>query len=81
MKSFEIKSYCKINLSLRVLRRLDNGYHSIVSLITFCDLYDIISISRIKNLKDRITFSGRFSKGIKHDNNTITKLLSLLRKK
>ena len=64
MKNFKIKSYCKINLSLRVLKKLKNGYHNIMSLITFCDLHDVISISEIRNLKDKISFSGKFKKGI-----------------
>ena len=62
MKNFKIKSYCKINLSLKVIKKLNNGYHNITSLITFCDLYDLISISKIRNLKDKISFSGKFKK-------------------
>ena len=80
MKNFKIKSYCKINLSLRVLKKLNNGYHNIMSLITFCDLHDIISISKIENLKDKISFSGKFKKGINVKKNTITKALALLRR-
>ena len=80
MKNFKIKSYCKINLSLRVLKKLNNGYHNIMSLITFCDLHDIISISKIGNLKDKISFSGKFKKGINKKKNTITKVLALLRR-
>ena len=80
MKNSKIKSYCKINLSLRVLKKLNNGYHNIMSLITFCDLHDIISISKIENLKDKISFSGKFKKGIDKKKNTITKVLSLLRR-
>ena len=80
MKNFKIKSYCKINLSLRVLKKLNNGYHNIMSLITFCDLHDIILISKIGNLKDKISFSGKFKKGINKKKNTITKVLSLLRR-
>ena len=81
MNKFKIKSSCKINLSLRVLKRLNNGYHNIRSLITFCDLYDIISISKTKRTKDHISFSGKFSKGINKKSNTIEKLLKLLREK
>jgi 4-diphosphocytidyl-2-C-methyl-D-erythritol kinase len=51
-----------------------------MSLITFCDLHDIISISKIGNLKDKISFSGKFKKGINKKKNTITKVLSLLRR-
>jgi 4-diphosphocytidyl-2-C-methyl-D-erythritol kinase len=77
--NIKIKSYCKINLSLKVLQKLNSGYHNIISLITFCDLHDVISISRIRNLKDEISFSGKFKKGINKKSNTITKVLNLLR--
>ena len=79
MKNFKIKSYCKINLTLRVLKKLKNGYHNIISLITFCDLHDIISISEIKNLKDKISFSGKFKTGINEKKNTVITVLNLLR--
>ncbi len=81
MKNFKIRSYCKINLSLRILKKLKNGYHNITSLITFCDLHDIISIFEVKSLKDKISFSGKFKKGINKKSNTITKVLDLLRRK
>ncbi len=80
MKNFKIKSYCKINLSLRVIKKLNNNYHNIISLITFCDLHDVISISKTKSLKDKISFSGKFKKGINKKSNTITKILNLLRR-
>ena len=80
MKNFKIKSYCKINLFLNVIKKLKNGYHSIESLITFCDLHDVIKISKIVNQKDKISFSGKFKKNIDKNLNTITKLLDLLRK-
>ena len=81
MKKFKIKSFCKINLSLRILKKLTNGYHNIKSLITFCDLHDVISISKIKNLKDKISFSGQFKYRINKNSNTITEVLYLLRKR
>ena len=80
MKNFKIKSYCKINLSLKVIKKLSNNYHNIISLITFCNLHDIISISKIKSSKDKISFSGKFKKGINKRLNTITKILNLLRR-
>jgi len=80
VKNFKIKSFCKINLSLRVIKRLNNGYHNIMSLITFCDLYDVITISKIRNSKDKISFSGQFKKDISKKSNTVTKILNLLRK-
>ena len=81
MKKFKLKSFCKINLLLRVVKRLKNGYHNISSLITFCDLHDVISISETNLLEDKISFSGRFRKKINLDSNTVTKVLHYLRKK
>ena len=81
MKKYKLKSYCKINLSLRVLKRLDNGYHKIVSLMTFCDLYDVISITKNIKMKDEVSFTGEFKRGINNKSNTITKTLNLLRKR
>ena len=81
MKEFKIKSFCKINLSLRVLKRLSNGYHNINSLITFCEPHDVISIYKIKSLYDKISFSGKFKRGINKKLNTITRVLHFLRKR
>ena len=79
MKNYKIKSYCKINLFLRITKKLNSGYHSIASLITFCEPHDIISISLIKKTQDRISFSGKFKKGISSKSNVVTKILTLLR--
>ena len=80
MKKFKIKSYCKINLFLRVINKLNNGYHNIVTLITFCNLHDVITISKTKDVNDKINFYGRFSRGIDNKKNSVTMLLNLLRK-
>tara|TARA_Y100001960_G_scaffold311505_1_gene372128 strand:- start:54 stop:911 length:858 start_codon:yes stop_codon:yes gene_type:complete len=81
VKTFKIKSFCKINLFLKVVKKLSNGYHNIVSLITFCNLHDIISISKTSNLNDKISFTGDFKKGINTKSNTATDVLNLLRQK
>ena len=79
MKSIKIKSFCKVNLTLKVLKKLNNGYHKIESLITFCEIFDLISLSVSKNAHDTIFFSGKFKKGINKKKNTVTKLLDTLR--
>ena len=79
MKKFKIKSYCKVNLSLKVLNRLSNNHHNIMSLITFCKVHDVISVSKIKNSSDIVTFSGKFKKKINKKKNTIIEVLHLLR--
>ena len=81
MKKYKIKCFCKINLFLRVIKKLNTNYHSIKSLITFCNLYDVITISKKKGVNDTIKFSGKFKKGISKRKNTITKTLLFLRKK
>ena len=79
MKKYKIRSFSKINLSLRVLSRQNDGYHNINSIITFCNLHDVISIYKINGSNDKVSFSGRFKKGINKKSNTITKVLNLLR--
>ena len=81
MRNIKIKSYCKVNLTLRVLRKLRNGYHDIMSVVTFCNLYDVISISKTNSLSDKITFSGKFKYGINKKLNSVSTLLSLIKKK
>ena len=80
MNKFKIKSFCKINLFLKVVKKLNNGYHNIKTLITFCNLYDVINISIAKGAKDNIIFSGKFKKGINKKSNIVTKALNILRK-
>ncbi len=81
MRNIKIKSYCKVNLTLRVLRKLRNGYHEITSMITFCNLHDVISISKTNNRSDKITFSGKFSSDINKKSNSVSAVLSLIKKK
>ena len=81
MNKFKIKSFCKINLSLNVSKKVINNHHKISTLITFCNIYDILSIQKIKGTKDKINFVGKYKKNISISSNTIAKLLKLLRKK
>ncbi len=74
----KIKSFSKINLTLRVLKKLKNGMHNIESNSVLVDLYDEISIK--KNKKDKIIFKGKFKKKINSKKNTVTETLQLLRK-
>ena len=73
------KSYCKINLFLRVLRKNTRGLHNIQSTTMLIDLHDTISIKRTQKKKDKIVFTGPFKKNIKCNSNTVTNVLSILR--
>ena len=76
----KLRSCAKINLSLNVIKRLPNKHHKIESLITFVQFSDEIKIKSIDAAKHKISFFGKFSKGI-GTKNTVIKLLNLLEKK
>ncbi len=78
-----IKSYAKINLSLTVGKKLNNGLHNIQSLFCLINLFDEISIKKQKRglKKDSVYFSGNFVNNVKFSDNSIRKVLHILRKK
>ena len=41
MKRINVKSYAKINLTLDVLRRLENGYHEVEMIMQQILLHDV----------------------------------------
>jgi len=75
-----IKSYSKINLFLKVLKKNNKGLHNIQSTTMLIDLHDKISIKKIKKKKDIVVFKGPFKKNINSHINTVTKTLAILRK-
>jgi len=75
-----IKSYSKINLFLKVLKKNNDGLHRIQSSVMLLQLHDNISIKKTDKNKDNIKFIGKFKKNINRKVNTISKSLSLLRK-
>ena len=80
MKFYKIKSYAKINISLKVLGKLKSNLHKIESLVSFINLYDEIFVKKINNKDHKIIFYGKFSKRIPK-NNTISNLLKIIDKK
>ena len=75
-----IKSYCKINLSLRVLKKMKNGFHDIQTNTILLNLHDLIKVKKINNKKDIVIFKGKFKKYISEDNNSIVNTINILRK-
>ena len=75
-----LRSFAKINLSLLINRKLKNGFHDIQSLFCLIDLKDRIIVKKIKNKKDEITFKGPHSKYVNKSNNTVRKILQIMRK-
>ena len=72
-----IKSYSKINLSLRVLNKKKNKMHNIETNSVLVDLNDKIKIKR--NNRNIIIFKGRFKKNIKKQN-TVFETIKILKK-
>ena len=75
-----IKSYSKINLTLKVNSKLKNNLHEIQSLYCLISLSDKIEINKIKKNKDKINFKGPFKKLVNVKKNTVLNLLKKLRK-
>ena len=74
-----LKSFAKINLSLKVNKKLKNGLHDIQSYFCLINLFDLIKIRKIKGRKDIIKFKGRFAKHINNKKNSISDTLTILR--
>ena len=74
-----IKSFCKVNLFLKVLKKNNAGLHDIQTTTMLINLHDKISIKKIKKAKDIVVFSGPFKKKINSSTNTVSSAMSLLR--
>ena len=80
MKASIIKSHAKINVSLSVVGKLHSNLHKIESIVTFINIYDLLSIKQTTLKKHKISFRGKFSKKI-GKKNTVSKLLKELDRK
>jgi len=74
-----IRSHAKINLALNIIGKT-SAFHKIESIVAFISLHDEISIKTINSNNHKISFIGKFSRGIKKQN-TISKLLKILENK
>ncbi len=74
-----IKSYSKINLTLKTNFKTRNGLHEIQSFYCWINLFDKINIKKNNSYKDKIIFNGPYAKLIKKNNNSVLKTLNKLR--
>ena len=72
-----IKSYSKINLTLKVLKKLKNGLHDIETNSILINIFDELNIK--KSQKDIIIFKKKFKNQINSKKNTVTDTLKILR--
>ena len=54
----DIKSYAKINVGLKILDILPDGYHAISTIMQQIDFYDLIKITPNDSMNITITCSG-----------------------
>ena len=75
-----LKSYAKLNLTLNVNKKLKSGLHNIQSIYCLIDLHDKIFLKKIKKKRfDRVSFTGPFSKDIYKSNNSLKKVLVIIK--
>ena len=70
------KSYAKINLGLEILKKLDNDFHEISSVLQTIDLYDTIIFKKSNNISLNCNI-----KALENEDNLIVKTIKLLQKK
>lgn len=77
MASNDVIEYgkAKINLFLHVTGKRDDGYHELDSLVTFCDLHDVIKVKEAD--KFYFLFDGPFSSSINAADNLCVKAAKL----
>lgn len=69
MATIRAKAPAKVNLTLHVTGRRDDGYHLLDSLVVFADVCDQLSATSSADL--RITVSGPFSPGVPNDDSNL----------
>ena len=79
MNSIELKSRAKINLSLDVLGKREDGYHLVEMIMQTIDLYDIIKIEEIEI--DEININSNSSDIPLNGNNIVYKAAKLIKDK
>ena len=63
MKNLHIKSFAKINISLNITKKRDDGFHEIDSVMLPISMHDSLVISRLKSAPDNYVTVDDFSIG------------------
>ena len=80
MSTKSVKSYAKINISLRVVSKRKDGYHELDSIMVPIELHDSIIISTLKNSYDNFVTVDDFSNGLIHYNLASSSIEALAKK-
>jgi 4-diphosphocytidyl-2C-methyl-D-erythritol kinase len=76
MKKVKIKAYAKVNLTLEITG-VENGYHTLDSLVASVDLYDLIVLKSRKDNLSSVTMHGQGSESIPPEKNNALKAAEL----
>ncbi len=71
-----LKAYAKVNLILRVIGKLDNGYHSLQTINSKINIYDEIQINKNSKDIDTLTF---INSNLTSNDNLVLKALKLFK--
>lgn len=75
-----VKAYGKVNLTLRVLNKLENNYHRLNSIVLPLELHDTIEIKKLKNTTNSyVTYDSFELTNEKY--NTVTKAIEIMKEK
>ena len=74
-KTIKVKAPAKINLTLEVLGKRDDGYHNIKSIMQAISLYDYLTFSAKKAEKTKILLSGSSSEIPYNEKNLVYKAI------
>ena len=80
MATKSVKSYAKINVSLRVVSKRSDGYHELDSLMLPIELHDSLIITTLKNSYDNFVTVDDFSNGLIHYNLASSSIQALAKK-
>ncbi len=69
------RAYAKINLSLDILRRREDGYHELRSVMVPIDFYDVLEIKKAK----KPSYSSNRRYIFRNENNTILKMIKAVK--
>ena len=77
MKEIKIKCPAKINLTLEVVNKREDGFHNINSVMQLISLYDYLNISITKSAETKIELSGNSSEIPYNEKNLVYKAAKL----
>lgn len=75
-----VKSYAKINISLDVVKKREDGYHELDSIMLPIELHDSIIIETLKSSVDNFVTVDDFSNGLVHYNLATTAINAMAEK-